>query len=379
MLTIGLRCAATVDRRDRAGRARALRRGAAGLRACAHACRLSPSELRGRMVEQQLRGRDVVDERVLAAMERVPRELFVPERLQRRAYEDAALPIGDGQTISQPYMVARIAEALALHGGRARPRRRHRLGLSGGGARRARRRGGHDRTHPRACRAGAGEPDGGRLRARAGSRRRRRRRASPRAHRSARSRWPPPRRSCLRRSTSNSSFAAGWSFPSAAVECRSCRWSCAAPKARPSCAPCRVVSSRSWARRASEGRVCSRVVRARWRRNEGVSGAELLALPVRLHGIQLGRPVDLLLDRDTLRAVGLDVLCGDEVHRFLPLPTASVSDDEIAILSPLVLLEEDELHFYRSKTFALSALRGRPCSARAGTSARSGTSSSALR
>jgi hypothetical protein len=90
-----------------------------------------------------------------------------------------------------------------------------------------------------------------------------------------------------------------------------------------------------------------------------LTGAELLALPVRLHGIQLGRPVDLLLDRDTLRTVGLDVLCGDEVHRFLPLPTASVSDDEIAILSPLVLVEEDELHFYRSKTFALSALRGR--------------------
>jgi hypothetical protein len=91
-----------------------------------------------------------------------------------------------------------------------------------------------------------------------------------------------------------------------------------------------------------------------------LTGAELLALPVRLHGIQLGRPVDLLLDRDTLRTVGLDVLCGDEVHRFLPLPTASVSDDEIAILSPLVLLEEDELLFYRSKTFALSTLRGRP-------------------
>jgi len=90
-----------------------------------------------------------------------------------------------------------------------------------------------------------------------------------------------------------------------------------------------------------------------------LTGAELLALPVRLHGIQLGRPVDLLLDRETLRTVGLDVLCGDEVHRFLPLATASVSDDEIAILSPLVLLEEDELHFYRSKTFALSTLRGR--------------------
>jgi protein-L-isoaspartate(D-aspartate) O-methyltransferase len=68
------------------------------------------------MVERQLRGRDVVDERVLAAMERVPRELFVPKDLLGRAYDDAALPIGGGQTISQPYMVARICEALALRG-----------------------------------------------------------------------------------------------------------------------------------------------------------------------------------------------------------------------------------------------------------------------
>ena len=68
------------------------------------------------MVEVQLRGRDVVDERVLAAMERVPRELFVPEKLRDRAYDDAALPIGAGQTISQPYMVARICEALSLTG-----------------------------------------------------------------------------------------------------------------------------------------------------------------------------------------------------------------------------------------------------------------------
>src|SRR5712691_2520373 len=75
-----------------------------------------PAELRRRMVDRQLRGRDVVDERVLAAMERVPRELFVPEELRDRAYDDAALPIGGGQTISQPYMVARICEALALTG-----------------------------------------------------------------------------------------------------------------------------------------------------------------------------------------------------------------------------------------------------------------------
>lgn len=76
-----------------------------------------PADRRHAMVEHQLRGRDVVDERVLAAMERVSRELFVPERLRNRAYDDAALPIGGGQTISQPYMVARIAEALGLRGG----------------------------------------------------------------------------------------------------------------------------------------------------------------------------------------------------------------------------------------------------------------------
>ena len=71
---------------------------------------------RARMVDEQLRGRDIVDERVLAAMERVPRELFVPEDLRSRAFDDAALPIGVGQTISQPYMVARIAEELRLDG-----------------------------------------------------------------------------------------------------------------------------------------------------------------------------------------------------------------------------------------------------------------------
>jgi protein-L-isoaspartate(D-aspartate) O-methyltransferase len=69
-----------------------------------------------RMVEQQLRGRDVADERVLAAMARVRREVFLPPEVRDRAYEDAALPIGHGQTMSQPYMVARICEALELRG-----------------------------------------------------------------------------------------------------------------------------------------------------------------------------------------------------------------------------------------------------------------------
>ena len=69
------------------------------------------------MVERQLRDRGIADARVLAAMERVPRELFVLPDLRDRAYDDAALPIGEGQTISQPYMVARICEELALEGG----------------------------------------------------------------------------------------------------------------------------------------------------------------------------------------------------------------------------------------------------------------------
>jgi protein-L-isoaspartate(D-aspartate) O-methyltransferase len=68
------------------------------------------------MVDAQLRRRDIGDERVLAAMERVPRELFLPDELRRRAYDDAAVPIGAGQTMSQPYMVARICEILELHG-----------------------------------------------------------------------------------------------------------------------------------------------------------------------------------------------------------------------------------------------------------------------
>jgi protein-L-isoaspartate(D-aspartate) O-methyltransferase len=68
------------------------------------------------MVEHQLRARGIEDERVLAAMARVPRELFVPEEFRGHAYDDAALPIGADQTISQPYMVARICEALQLTG-----------------------------------------------------------------------------------------------------------------------------------------------------------------------------------------------------------------------------------------------------------------------
>ena len=68
------------------------------------------------MVDRQLRGRGIREERVLAAMATVPRELFVPTALHSRAYADAALPIGHDATISQPYMVAAICELLGLSG-----------------------------------------------------------------------------------------------------------------------------------------------------------------------------------------------------------------------------------------------------------------------
>ena len=71
---------------------------------------------RRRMVEQQVAARGVVDQRVLDAMLNIPRHLFVETALQSHAYGDAALPIGEKQTISQPYMVAVMSAALELQG-----------------------------------------------------------------------------------------------------------------------------------------------------------------------------------------------------------------------------------------------------------------------
>jgi protein-L-isoaspartate(D-aspartate) O-methyltransferase len=68
------------------------------------------------MVERQLRARDIEDERVLAAMLEVPRERFVPADQAGNAYADGALPIGEGQTISQPWIVAFMAQMLELTG-----------------------------------------------------------------------------------------------------------------------------------------------------------------------------------------------------------------------------------------------------------------------
>jgi len=73
-----------------------------------------PEAKRLRMVARQLRRRGIEDERVLAGMAKIPRELFVPDELRGRAYDDEALPIGWRQTISQPYMVARICELLEV-------------------------------------------------------------------------------------------------------------------------------------------------------------------------------------------------------------------------------------------------------------------------
>jgi protein-L-isoaspartate(D-aspartate) O-methyltransferase len=71
---------------------------------------------RERMVERQLRRRGIADERVLAAMAEVPRELFLPEDQRRRAYRDGAVRIGEGQTMSQPWIVACMAQLLELSG-----------------------------------------------------------------------------------------------------------------------------------------------------------------------------------------------------------------------------------------------------------------------
>ena len=74
----------------------------------------SQEEGRIRMIEGQLRPRGIKDERVLTAMRRVARDRFVPEEQKTRAYDDRALPIGEGQTISQPYIVAYMTEVLGV-------------------------------------------------------------------------------------------------------------------------------------------------------------------------------------------------------------------------------------------------------------------------
>lgn len=78
---------------------------------------IKPKNARRRMVDEQIRARGVGDPKVLEAMSRAPRERFVPSDLQESAYDDNPLPIGHGQTISQPFIVALMVEALELQPG----------------------------------------------------------------------------------------------------------------------------------------------------------------------------------------------------------------------------------------------------------------------
>jgi hypothetical protein len=85
---------------------------------------------------------------------------------------------------------------------------------------------------------------------------------------------------------------------------------------------------------------------------------ELLTLPVRLLGVKLGRVVDLIVAPDRSRALGFDVLCRDGAHRFLPFAVATVDADSIKIDSPLVLLDFDQVGFYREQASSLRELNG---------------------
>jgi hypothetical protein len=89
-----------------------------------------------------------------------------------------------------------------------------------------------------------------------------------------------------------------------------------------------------------------------------LSAEALLRLPVRLRGISIGRPVDVIVDLDGRRALGLELLCRDDAHRFLPLSAASFERDAITVASALTLLSEGELAFYRRQARTLRDLRG---------------------
>jgi len=88
----------------------------------------------------------------------------------------------------------------------------------------------------------------------------------------------------------------------------------------------------------------------------GRSVAEVLALPVRLHGIQLGRPLDALVHPDSDRLVGFEVLCGDGAQRFLPFSVARIEAGEIALESALTLIDEGGAEYYRLRARRLSEL-----------------------
>src|SRR5689334_1880618 len=91
---------------------------------------------------------------------------------------------------------------------------------------------------------------------------------------------------------------------------------------------------------------------------EALTGEDVLLMPVVFQTIDLGHVVDLLVDLEQARVVALEVLCGDEAIRFLPMPAARIGRDEIDAGSPLALLEAAHGRFYHERGRPLRALRG---------------------
>jgi hypothetical protein len=88
-----------------------------------------------------------------------------------------------------------------------------------------------------------------------------------------------------------------------------------------------------------------------------LDGADVLNKRVVTDGIELGRVVDVILDESGQRPVGFDVLCGDGSHRFLPFAIAHVRDEDVEVDSSLMLLEREQLDFYRAHGRALRSAR----------------------
>ena len=86
----------------------------------------------------------------------------------------------------------------------------------------------------------------------------------------------------------------------------------------------------------------------------GLKAEELLRRPVLVRGIRLGRIADVIFDPVGARVVGFDVLCGDDVHRFLPFPAAALADGVLEVGSSLTLLDEETLAFYRRRGLSLA-------------------------
>ena len=86
----------------------------------------------------------------------------------------------------------------------------------------------------------------------------------------------------------------------------------------------------------------------------GRAASELLSLPVRMHGIQLGTPVEALLDATVDRLLGFEILCGDGARRFLPFSVALLRANEIALDSALTLIDERDVDYYRRNSRRLA-------------------------